>query len=124
VSVSKSALTITKLPLDVVRDSIFTLVNDLGLIEVVPLDTARYNYDPVTLAPLEMLIEQEAEHQIDTGDITLCLPTRVNATYNISMFSYPVYFIQGIGSSGHHDIRTLMYPTADTTTRIERCQSI
>ena len=46
-SVSKVVLTITKLPLKVARDSIATRVNELGLIEIVPPNTPRFNYDPL-----------------------------------------------------------------------------
>jgi hypothetical protein len=55
-SVSKAVLSISKIPLSVAWDSIATCVNDLGLIEIVPANTARYHYDPVTLAPLGLLI--------------------------------------------------------------------
>ena len=70
-SVSKAVLSISKIPLSVARDSIATRVNELGLIETVPANTARYHYDPVTLAPLGLLIEPEAENLIVTGDISL-----------------------------------------------------
>jgi hypothetical protein len=55
-SVSKAVLTIAKIPLNVVLDSIATRVNDLGQIVVVPPNTLRFNYDPVTLDPLGLLI--------------------------------------------------------------------
>ncbi len=66
-SVSKAGLTITKVPLVLIRDSVSTRVNNPGLIELVPANTPRYTYDPVTLAPLGLLIEAEAENLIDTG---------------------------------------------------------
>ena len=50
-SVSKAVLTMTKVPLVLVRASPSTRVNDLGLIEKVPQNVAKYHYDPVTLAP-------------------------------------------------------------------------
>ena len=42
-SVSKAVLTITEVPLVLVRDSPSTRVNDLGLIEKVPANVARYH---------------------------------------------------------------------------------
>ncbi len=50
-SVSKDVLAITKVALNIARDSIATRVNELGLIEVVPPNTPRFTYDPATLAP-------------------------------------------------------------------------
>jgi hypothetical protein len=50
-SISKVVLTITKVPLNVVRDTIATRVSEQGLIEVVPPNMPRFNYDPVTLEP-------------------------------------------------------------------------
>jgi hypothetical protein len=35
-----------------------TRVNAAGLIETVPADTSRYDHDPVTLAPLGLLLEE------------------------------------------------------------------
>ena len=69
-SVVKAVLTISKIPLNVDRKSAATRVNDLGLIESVPPNTRRYTYDPVTLEPLGLLIEPEAENLIATGNIT------------------------------------------------------
>ncbi len=40
------------------RASIATRVNTQGLIEVVPVDTPRYDHDPITLAPKGLLLEQ------------------------------------------------------------------
>ena len=59
-SVSKDVLAITKVALNVARDSIATRANELGVIEVVPPNTPRFAHDPVTLAPLGLLIEPEA----------------------------------------------------------------
>ena len=70
-SVSKAALTITKVPLVPVWDSPSTRVNDLVLIEKVHANTARYHYDSVSFAPLGILIEPEAENLISTEDISL-----------------------------------------------------
>ena len=62
-SVSKAVLNISKIPLNIVRESIATRVNELGKIEVVPANTPRFNYDPVTLEPLGLLIEPEANYR-------------------------------------------------------------
>ncbi len=56
-TVSKAVLGISKIPLNVARNSVATYVNEQGLIEVVKANTPRFNYDPVTLAPLGLLIE-------------------------------------------------------------------
>ena len=100
--------TITKVPLDVVRVSIETRVNDLGLIEVVPTNTVRYHYDPVTLVPLGLLVEPEAENLIDTGDITAwtfgtegMANNSFSSTY-ITLLIVPgtVYLVMGSGAQG------------------------
>ncbi len=59
VTVSKAVLTTTKFNLNVTRESIATRFNDIGLIEVVPANIRRFDYDPVPLAPLGLLIEPE-----------------------------------------------------------------
>jgi len=51
-------------------DSIATRASELGFMESVPPNTPRFNYDPVTLEPLGLLIEPEAENLITKSDIT------------------------------------------------------
>ena len=40
------------------RASIATIASSVGLLEIVPADTPRYDHDPVTLAPLGSLLEE------------------------------------------------------------------
>jgi hypothetical protein len=61
-------LSISKIPLNIAKDSIATRVSDQGKIEVVPPSTPRFNYDPVTLQPLGLLIEPEAVNLITQSD--------------------------------------------------------
>ena len=114
-SVSKAVLSVSKIPLSVVRDSIATRVNEAGFIEVVPANTPRFNYDPTTLAPLGLLIEPEAENLIAIADITQWTKTRVAVSATLSVFSNPVYFVKGDGSNGQHNILT-PYPTVNYDT--------
>ncbi len=79
-SVSKVVLTITKVPLNVARDSIATRINEIGFIEIVPPNTPRFTYDPVTLEPLGLLSEPEAENMITESDITKFTRFRVTVT--------------------------------------------
>jgi hypothetical protein len=115
-SVSKAYLAITKVPLNVTRDSIATRVKDQGVIEVVPPNTPRITHDPATIAPLSLLIEPEAENLITESDITKWSRSRVTVTSTSSIFGDPVYFMKGNGQLLEHAIG-LPYPTADTPTQ-------
>jgi hypothetical protein len=77
--------------LNVVRDSVATRVNDIGLIESVPPNTPRFTYDLATLETLGLLIEPEAENLIATGDIIQWTKTRVTVTSTIFAFANPIY---------------------------------
>jgi hypothetical protein len=101
-SVSKVVLAITKIPLNVARDSTATRVNAHGVIEVVPPNTPRFNYDPVTLEPLGLLIEPQAENLISTSNISIWLKIGVNVSSSISIFANPIYCIQGNGATRDH----------------------
>jgi hypothetical protein len=87
-------------------------VNEQGVIEVVPPNTPRFNYDPVTLAPLGLLMEPEAENMIDTGDITKSpwSRTRVTVTSTSSVFANLIYMVKGNGQQLQHSI-AIPYPT-------------
>jgi hypothetical protein len=86
-SVSKAVLSISKIPLNVARNSTATRVNENGVIEVVPANTPRFNYDPVTLTSLGLLIEPEAEKLIAISNMTSWSRTRVNVTATNSSFA-------------------------------------
>jgi hypothetical protein len=112
--------------LSVARDSIATKINDLGLVKSVPANTARYHYDPVTLAPLRLLIEPEAKNIIATGNISLWQQNRVTVgALQIDspgeipdpLFADPgfMYIIFGNGTSGQHVVRT-PYPVVSFNT--------
>ena len=53
-SVTKVVLTI---PVTVNRNSTATRINEAGQLELVAPSTPRYNFDPVTLQPLGLLVE-------------------------------------------------------------------
>jgi hypothetical protein len=116
-SVSKDVLTITKVPLNVARDSIATRINELGFIESVPPNTPRFTYDPLTLEPLGLLIEPEAENLITQSDITSSQWTRsrLAVTPTLSIFANPVYLLKGNGGFLQHAI-SILYPTVTTPT--------
>jgi hypothetical protein len=139
-SVIKAVLTITKVPLVLVRDSPSTRVNDLGLIEKVPPNVSRYHYDPVTLAPLGLLAEPEAKNVISTGDISLWQQNRVTVVaLHIDspgdipdpLFADPglIYIAFGNGTSGQHVVRTPypgvrfnMYRTLSVYMKMSTCR--
>ena len=114
-SISKAVLAISKVALDVARDSSATHVNEQGVIEVVPPNTPRFNYNPVTLAPLGLLLEPEAENLIAIPNINIWTKTRVTVTPTLSIFGDPVYLVNGNGATQQHDI-SLLHPTATTST--------
>ncbi len=58
--VSETVLSFSEIRFSVGLDSTATRVNAQGLIEVVPPNTPRFTHDPITLAPLGLLIEPEA----------------------------------------------------------------
>ena len=72
-----------------------TRVNELGLIEVVPPNTPRFNYDAVILPQLGLLLEPEAENMITESKITLWGRVRVTVTAILSTFADPTYFRKG-----------------------------
>ena len=88
----------------------------MGLIELVPANTTRYHYDPVTLAPLGLLIEPEDKKLIDTGEFSLWQQhirgtvdaLQINSPGEIPdpLFADPgfPYIIFGNGTSGQHDV--------------------
>ena len=96
-SVSKAILGIPKVALNVARDIIATCVNEQGFIEVVPPNTPRFTHDPVTFAPVGLLLETEAENLITQSDITQWTKFRVTVTPSSYMFGDPVYVLKGNG---------------------------
>jgi hypothetical protein len=115
-SISKVVLAISKVALNVARDSIATRVNEHGVIKVVPPKTPRFTHDFVTLAPLGVLIQPEAENLITQSDITQWRRVRVTVTPTLSIFGDPVYFMKGNGAFLQHNI-VLPYPTGATSTQ-------
>jgi hypothetical protein len=114
-SVIKAVLSISKIPLNIARDSVMTRENDLGKIESVPPNALRFTYDPVTLEPLGLLIKPEAENLIATGDITQWTKTRVTVTSTISTFANPIYLVKGNCQQLQDDIR-IPFPTVNYDT--------
>ncbi len=53
---SKAVLTLTRI-LTIDRATIASFVNSDGLVEISPLNTMRFDHDPITLAPRGLLIE-------------------------------------------------------------------
>ncbi len=114
-SIKKVVLSISKIPLNVVRGSIATRVNDQGKIENVPANTPRFNYDPLTLEPLGLLIEPESENLIAISNINSWSKTRVTVTATNSLFADQISLLQGNGAAGQHNILT-QYLTVSTNT--------
>jgi hypothetical protein len=112
-SVIKALLTITKVPINMARDNIATLINEQGFIKVVPPNTPRFTHDPVTLEPLGLLLEPGTENLISQSDITQWTRFRVTVTAYLSAFGDPVYLIKGNGASLQHNI-VLPYPIVAT----------
>jgi hypothetical protein len=69
----------------------------------------------VTLAPLGLLIEPEAENLITESDMTKWMRSRVTVTSTLSLFGDPVYFMKGNGAFLQHSI-LLPYPMVRTPT--------
>jgi hypothetical protein len=113
--VVKAVLSISKVPFNLVRDSVATRVNELVYIEIVPANTPKFTHDPVTLAPLGLLIEHEAKNLIAISNLTLWSKLRVTVFESSSIFGDPVYILQGSGTSGQHSILT-PYPTVNFDT--------
>jgi hypothetical protein len=65
------------------RESIGTFVNSQGLIEIVPVNTPRFDHDPVTGAPKGLLLE-EARTNIVTRSNDLTLWTKARSTITVS----------------------------------------
>ncbi len=114
-SVSKVVLRITKIPLNVVRDNIATRVSDLGQIQVVPPNTRRFTYDPVTLASFGLILAPEGKCLITISNIALWSRTRVTVTTIFSPFTDLIYILQGSGAGRQHNILT-PYPTVNFDT--------
>jgi hypothetical protein len=84
------------------RSSIAARVKSLGLIEEVPINTARLDHDPVTLTPKGMLIEEKRTNL----SIQLSSWTRQGITLKPSI-DFPLYvdgkqvfILRGSGGSG------------------------
>jgi hypothetical protein len=114
-SVSKVVLSISKIPHSIARDSTSTRVNELDRIETVPANTPRFNYYPINLAPLGLLIEQEVENKIAISNITQWTRMRVAVTASLSAFADPVYLIKENGTFLQNNI-ALPYPTVNYDT--------
>ena len=104
-----------KFPLNIASFIVATRVNDLDLIESVPPNAPRYTYDPVSLEPLGLLIDPEAENLIAISDITQWTRVRVTVTSTITAFANPVYMIKGNGAFLQHNI-VMLYPTVSYDT--------
>jgi hypothetical protein len=65
-SVTKAVLTI---PVTFDRNSMAIRINETGQLELVAPNTPRYNFDPVTLEPLGLLIEP-VETNLVSGDVS------------------------------------------------------
>jgi hypothetical protein len=82
---------------------------------VVPPNTPRFNCDPVTLVPLGLLIEPEAENLIPISDISLWSRTRVTVIAGTSLFADEIYLLAGNGAGGQHNI-LMPYPPVNYDT--------
>ena len=93
------------------RNSIATRVNSLGLIEEVPINTARLDHDPITLAPKGMLVEEERTNiLLQSSNILSGLWSRVGSSIATST-DFPIfdaglssYLMTGNGAPGAKSI--------------------
>jgi len=102
------------------RASIATFVNSQGLIEIAPADTPRFEYDPVTLAPKGLLLEEARTNAITrSNDFTLWSRNRTTVT-NTTAFpifaSGGVFLFTGDGTSNFKSVARGL--TSSSTTRI------
>ena len=104
-SVTKVVLTI---PVTVDRNSTATRINEAGQLELVAPNTPRYNFDPVTLQPLGLLIEPVVTNKI-TGDM-VGVWTKQNIEFEDSNQTigsgFPTYLVTGNGMQATHVLFT------------------
>ena len=87
------------------RYSIATRVNETGLIETVPADHARIDYDPITLQQKGLLIEEERTN-VMTFSNNFSVWNRIGTTVTPSSTDFPIFangnvwLFQANGSSG------------------------
>ena len=87
VSVLNSFITFT-------RFSIAAQVNEAGLIEIVPLDQARMDYNPITLAKKGLLIEEARTNLISRSSDPTCLWSKARSTITVST-NFPIFANDG-----------------------------
>jgi hypothetical protein len=77
-----------------VRNSIATIVNFQGLIEVVQANTPRFDHDPVTLTPKGLLLEEARTNLITrSNDFTLWTRNRTTVT---NTADFPIFASGGV----------------------------
>ena len=103
--VSKAVLSI---PVKVTRASTATIVNSSGRIQIVPLNTPRYNYDPITLELEGLLTEESSTNLVlKSMDLTASDWTKVGVSVSQSS-DYPIFSsgnvfkLQGLSNSVGH----------------------
>ncbi len=85
-------------------------INEDGQLEVVPPNTARYTYDPVTLEPLGLLVEPAATNLI-SGDMVVNWSKDKIAfeeTDQVIGNGFPAYILTGNGVQGTHTLASAM----------------
>ncbi len=98
--VTKAVLTI---PVTVDKNSPVTRINETGQLELVALNTPRFNFDPVTLEPQGLSVEPAVTNLV-YGDIATDLAKDKESQEQIDHQSigvgFPVYTKQEEGVSG------------------------
>jgi hypothetical protein len=86
--VSKAVLSI---PVKVIRASTATIVNSYGLIQTVPQNTPRYDYDPITLELKGLLTEESSTNLVlNSTDLLINSWTKGRVSIETSM-DYPLF---------------------------------
>jgi hypothetical protein len=111
-SVRKAVLTIKNIP-SIVRSTVGYFVNSAGRLELAAANALRFQYNPVTLAPSGILVEEHRTNVLSNTDNTMDGNwVRVGASLNTSN-DFPlyaargnVYYFKGDGSwNAHHVYR-------------------
>ena len=98
------------------RASIGTCVNSLGLVETMIADAPRFDYDPVTLAPKGLLIEEQRTNAITySEDFGNVIWTKTNASVTTNATTAP---------SGSVTADALIEDTANSTHVVQYVASV
>jgi hypothetical protein len=100
------------------RNSTASRINEAGQLELVAPNTPRYNFDPVTLQPLGLLVEPAVTNRI-TGDMVAAW-TKQNIEFEESDQTigsgFPAYMVTGNGVQATYVLFTNMQRSSSAQT--------